>query len=221
MHPSYFLRNGQQVASVTTKLAILNKPALLKWAWECGKAGLDFRVERDEAGDIGTQVHEAIISYLFLYGKRDWYSCQSLIDYLDNPDLVHPSVFSCFLKFKQWWVSHDVKPLFLETPFVSELDKFGGMPDFIGRIDGEMTILDFKTGKAIYDEMFYQLAGYFLLVAEAGIEVKQCRILRLPKKGTGYEDRIMTGAELRYAVPVFLACSELYDNIKQFQRHRR
>jgi len=43
---------------------------------------------------------------------------------------------------------------------VSELYKFGGCPDAIGKIDGKLTLVDWKTSNSVYPDMLIQLAAY-------------------------------------------------------------
>ncbi len=64
IHTVYKTKDGQRVPSVTTILGILNKPALLDWAWRCGCDGINYKAIRDNAADIGTLAHYMIMTYL-------------------------------------------------------------------------------------------------------------------------------------------------------------
>ena len=71
----------------------------------------------------------------------------------------------------------------------------------LNELDGEMELLDFKTGKAIYDEHFVQLAAYRKLAEENGFPVKRCRILRVGRDETeGFEERVVTDTEKYFRV---------------------
>ena len=79
--------------------------------------------------------------------------------------------------------------------------RFGGTLDCLCELDGEMELLDFKTGKAIYDEHFVQLAAYRKLAEENGFPVKRCRILRVGRDETeGFEERVVTDTEKYFRV---------------------
>lgn len=64
IHTVYKTADGKRVPSVTTILGILNKPALLDWAWRMGCEGQDYKAVRDNAGDIGTLAHYLILCHL-------------------------------------------------------------------------------------------------------------------------------------------------------------
>lgn len=57
IHTVYKLEDGTRVPSVTTILGILNKPALVEWAYQCGCQGLDYKAVRDQAGE-GKNLYE-------------------------------------------------------------------------------------------------------------------------------------------------------------------
>lgn len=53
---------------------------------------------------------------------------------------------------------HKVEPFLLERPLWSPSTGVVGTPDFIGKIDGELCVADWKTSKKIYPEYRLQLA---------------------------------------------------------------
>lgn len=211
IHTIYQTADGTRVPGVTTYLGVLAKPALPHWAWELGVQGLDYRKVRDQAGDIGTLVH-----YLILCKLKG-----------EEPDL---SVYtpqdvalaaSPMNKFEDWYKEHELEPVLLETPLVSEEYKFGGTPDFYGLVDGKATLLDFKTGKDIYQEAFYQLAAYKELLIENGHHpVESVKILRIGKsEDEGFEYRD-AGTLVNHWL-VFLACQEIYELQKIIRRVKK
>jgi hypothetical protein len=84
--------------------------------------------------------------------------------------------FNLFLK---WEKQHELKPILLEEQLVSEKWKYGGTPDFYGWIDGEKTLLDFKSS-GVYSDQFIQLAAYKNLIEETNGKVDNCWVLVLP-----------------------------------------
>ena len=64
------------------------------------------------------------------------------------------------LSYYAWKNSNKVEPILLEQSMVSEVYQYGGRFDFVGKVNGFLTLADFKTGKGIYPEFFYQLAAY-------------------------------------------------------------
>jgi len=207
IHTVYKLGNGSRVPSVTTILNILNKPALMEWAWQMGTQGLDYKAVRDEAGGIGTLAHYLIMRDLSgLDPDTSEYSAHD-IELAEN----------CLIKYWDWLKPRIVKPILLEQPLISEEYSFGGTIDFYGEIDGRPTLLDFKTGKAIYPEMFCQLAAYEQLLAEAGYPIEATRILRIGRnEDEGFEERSV--GKLDKQLEIFLACKKIYDLQKEVKR---
>lgn len=207
IHTVYKLANGDRVPSVTTVLGILNKPALLDWAWQMGTQGLDYKAVRDEAGGIGTLAHYMILCHLRRETPNTSEYSQQNIDKAEN----------CLIKFWDWEKAHDIEPIMLETPLVSEEYQFGGTIDFYGKVDKQPTLLDFKTGKAIYPEFFYQLAAYEQLLAEAGHLIEITRILRIGRnEDEGFEER--TVGKLDNQRQIFLNCLSIYNLTKEIRR---
>lgn len=201
IHTIYKLADGTRIPSVTTYLGILAKPALIHWAWELGVQGLDYRKVRDQAGDIGTLVHYLIICKL--KGEEP-----DLSTYTPQDAALAASPMS---KFEEWFEEHEIEPVLMETPLVSEEYKFGGTPDFYGLIDKQATLLDFKTGKEVYQETFYQLAAYTYLLIENGYApVESVRVLRIGKsEDEGFDYRTLGNLDNYWKV--FLACQEIYE----------
>ena len=158
VHTRYETSSGKRIPSVTTVLSVLAKPALVRWAHGLGLKGIDMDAYVDELAGIGTLAHRMILRHL--KGGEDTLDqtgfSKEQIDLAEN----------CFLKYLEWERQHAVEPLIVETPLVSELHGFGGTPDFYGHIDGQLCLMDFKTGKGIYEDHWYQLGGYDLLFAD-------------------------------------------------------
>lgn len=166
-HTTYFNSFGIEVPSATTVLKILNKPALIKWANFLGFNGRNVDDVLKETATRGSIVHDLISAYL----------AGHLIIYVPDPDnQVSASEISAYIKsFKEWLSKHTVAPILLEKKFSS--DKFGGTIDFYGIIDGQYTLLDFKTAKKIRLSMFLQLALYCILLEENGYKIDRVGIL--------------------------------------------
>lgn len=209
VHTRYKLADGKQVPSVTTVLGILNKPALMDWAWKCGLDGVDYKAVRDQAGGIGTLAHYLIMCYLKGETPNTSEYSQQDIDKAEN----------CLLSFYEWEKNHKLEPVLIETPLVSGVYGFGGTIDFFGKVDGQPTLLDFKTGKAIYPEFFYQLAAYEHLLGEAGHLIEVTRILRIGRdEDEGFEERSIGNLDKHF--DLFLNCLSIYTLQKEIRRDK-
>ncbi len=205
IHTQYRLKNGDRVPGVTTVLGILNKPALIHWAWDLGTQGIDYRKYRDTMADIGTLAHYMVQCDL---GG-------------DTPDLTPYSqeqiclAENCLIKFYEWRRENEIVPVLVEAALVSEQYKYGGTIDLLAYVNGVLTLVDFKTSKAVYPEMIHQLAAYNQLLAEHGFKVKNVRILRIGRsEDEGFEEQRKTMTELRNHWRIFRHCLEIY-NLKK------
>ena len=209
-HTQYKLSDGTKVPGVTTVLNVLNKPALVKWANNLGLQGIDSSKYRDEMADIGTLAHQMIVDY-FNKAKTDTseYS-QSQIDLAEN----------CLLSFWGWEKGHKIEVIMAEAKLVSHEYGFGGTIDCLCKLDGQPTLLDFKTGKAIYPEMFCQLAAYEQLLTEAGQLVEAARILRIGRDSDeGFEERTIGVLDNQWRI--FLNCLSIYNLQKDIRRETK
>jgi hypothetical protein len=195
--------DGQWVPAVTTILNRLAKPALIQWAAdqavehiirECPRIDEnvdqgEYRVfsdqleaarkahakTRDAAGDVGTALHE--YARARLAGEK-----------VALPDADEPTQ-KVVAAFEEWRAGHEIIPLGLERRVYSLKHNFAGTCDFFGTIDGRLCVLDFKTGKAIYDEFWLQTAGYACALAEEHPHLRPMArwIVRLDKRSGEFE----------------------------------
>ena len=198
-HIRYKNQAGQAVPGVTTILGLLNKPALVKWANNLGLQGIDSSKYRDEMADIGTLAHYFIMCSLTKQPLDTEGYSREQIERAEN----------CLMSFWAWEKEHTIEPLLVEEALVSDAGGFGGTVDLYCMLDGKPTLIDFKTGKAVYPEMLYQLAAYRELLIRTGHECSGVRLLRIGRDADeGFEERVVgnLGKELR----VFYHCLGIY-----------
>jgi CRISPR/Cas system-associated exonuclease Cas4 (RecB family) len=173
-HQVYKNAEGKRLPGVTTVLGMLNKPALLKWAWQLGKDGIELEKARQKAADIGTIAHALCEAHL--RGQE-----------LDTDNLTHEMVDraeTAFLKFLAFWEKEQLSVEAVELPMVSERMQVGGCLDILAkRPTGRRVLVDLKTSKAIYDEMLIQVATYADMYEEThGEPVDEVFIVRIGKE---------------------------------------
>ena len=190
-HTIYKLHDGTRVPGATTVTGELNKPYLIKWANNLGLDGIDSSKYVDEAAKSGTLAHALILQHLT--GEEvdmNQFSAQQI-------DLAENSILSFF----EWEKRHKIEPVWCERPMVSEKMRFGGTIDCLAYVDGDLELIDFKTGKAIYPEYFVQTAAYRELLKENGFETKRIRILRIGRDETeGFEERVLTDSRKYFQI---------------------
>ena len=208
-HIRYKNKDGILVPGVTTVLSVLNKPALVKWANNLGLQGIDSTKYRDAMADIGTLAHYLIMCHLTAETPNTNEYSQEQIDKAEN----------CCLSFYEWEKNHPLEPVLIEEPLVSEEFQFGGTVDCCAKCNGDLLLVDFKTGKGIYEsEMFPQLAAYRQLLKENNFPVDNCRILRIGRgESEGFEERVVKNTDPYWGI--FVNCLSIY-NIRKELKNR-
>ena len=198
-HTVYKTADGKRIPGATTITGLLNKPYLIKWANNLGLEGIDSSKYTDEAASIGTLAHALIQAHL--QGEELDTSMFSSLQI----DLAENSVLSYY----EWEKRHTVEPLICEIPMVSEAMRFGGTVDWYCKLDGKPTLVDFKTGKAIYEEYFVQTSAYKAILEEHGYPVEEVKILRVGRDETeGFEER--TIKDTRKYFEIFKSLLNIY-----------
>ena len=179
-HIVYKLEDGTRVPGTTTITGLLNKPQLIRWANKLGQDGYDSDKYVDGAAAVGTLAHAMVVAHL---QKEE-------IDYDQYSKVQIDLAENSLISFFEWKKRHEILVYNCELPMVSEKMRYGGTIDCYCLLDGVPTLLDFKTGKAVYDEYFVQLAAYKNLLEEKNLPVRECRILRIGRDETeGFEER--------------------------------
>lgn len=198
-HTIYRDEYNNIVPSVTTILSVLNKPALVKWANNLGLQGIDSSKYTDSMAVIGTIAHY-LVECILMGQKPD------LQEYAPA-DVKKAEI--AVAKFLEWKRSVVIIPKLIEAKMVSSKYGYGGQIDLYGEVDGKNTLVDFKTCKAIYPEMMFQLAAYKQLLVENGYEVDNAIILRIGRnESEGFE--IKKAGSLNDEWSIFEACLKIY-----------
>lgn len=175
---------GERVPSVTTVIGMSDKSGLAqyaadrtaKWCTENvslllsktesdGIRGARYRWKdhADERAFVGDQVHSWIETFSedgFAYPVLE-YDAQQCVD-----------------RFLDFVSEHTFEPLFTEVTVWSERFGYAGTFDWIGNLDGLVTLGDNKTSRKLHDEHRMQLAAlksadYMLLLQEDGSYIQQ------------------------------------------------
>jgi hypothetical protein len=74
---------------------------------------------------------------------------------------------NAFSMYQQWAAQSSLRIVAQEMPLVSDAYGFGGTPDAIGEIDGQLCLVDWKTSNGVYSDYLLQIAAYRVLWEEA------------------------------------------------------
>jgi len=170
------------------------------------KARFAYKETSQTALDVGSAVHAAIEDYL-----HD----KPVVFTEETPDQVQEA----FAAFRKWEKEHDLKPIALEQTVFG--DCWAGTLDFLGYFNDKLYVIDWKSSKAHYPEMRYQVAAYRSIVQLPAHsvdwfvmgQVQGCGVLRLDKE-TGLPDWKDTSKTYERDLQIFTAMKQLY-----FLRH--
>lgn len=221
--------------SVTTILGVIGKPALINWAanmertlvmdvsanlyedvagtpkmsrlaWlstmqqRLGKTKQHQR-ELAKAGEIGTQVHALI----------EWTLRAKLCQQPGPSPAICDKAQWCFMVFEEWAKKVNLKPLLIEQQVWSAVHGYAGTMDLLAEIDGQLTVIDFKTGKRVYPEAHLQNAAYRVALREMGHgDATQGIIVRLPKDEADPQPEAVVADDEATSFQAFLSAKSLW-----------
>jgi len=156
--------NGKRVSGVTTFIGILDKSrALIPWAVGLFKQYLTERVEKgitidditqgsiqhalrkEEAANIGTQVHDWIEKYI-----KD-----------EEPEMPESKEAQIGVNaFLDWVKSNKVKFISSERVVYSKKYNYVGKMDIEAKVNGKLCLIDIKTSNGLYNSYNLQTAAY-------------------------------------------------------------
>jgi hypothetical protein len=176
-HQKYFDKDGNQVYGVTTILSMLDKPALMFWAWNQGKAGLDLRKTKEKAADIGTLAH--FLAECHLKGN------EPDLDEFSKDNISKAE--NAFLAFLDWEKKSGLKLIDSELQLSCPTMPYGGTIDIYAEIGGKKCLCDLKTSKGIYPEMKIQMTAYAHLLEWHDRPVEEIHLIRIDKENGNFE----------------------------------
>lgn len=231
--------NGELFTGVTTILQVRGKEFLKWWTIKLGvkylgwydknevseKEGMKLLTEKlekikkftpkqwfailEEAKNAHTKSSkEALVSGHLAHDWIEWYIKGKKKDMPKDEKAV-----SAIKAFLDWESKYNVEWLASELVVSSMKNKYAGTCDFIAKINGVLTLGDFKTSNQISEDVALQTAGYWLaldeMLKEGEERPKQRAVLRIPKNGMDFEyQRIDT--DLEFDKEVFLHLREVH-----------
>ena len=226
----FYTIKGRQYPSVTTVLDIIAKPALAPWYakeerryFEAAMLEILSRPgardpeyvlgavadavtgvkaadrAKQQAATIGTAIHAGI----------EWALRTQLGEDAGIEPRLPDAAAWAVESWKDWAKSVALEPLAIEHTVYCEICGYAGTLDLYARVQGVLTVLDWKSGKAIYPEAFLQNAAYRHAAQRLGMPADQGLIVRLPKLIGDPAWEVMTVPET-VSVSDFLAAANLW-----------
>lgn len=169
---------------------------------------------KQAAGDKGSKVHYAITD--LLNGKTVTMDSKYVNPSTEKEEELTLEEYECLLSFVNAW--NELKPETIVNETVVFEDKLGyaGTVDWIGRIGGELYILDFKTAASIWPEYKLQLSAYkealktsnLKGVAAKDLESAKMAILQI---GYRYNKNQWKLTEIEDKFELFLAAKKIWE----------
>ncbi len=217
----YYLPDGSKVPGTTTVIGrFKDSGGLLQWAFKQGQSGAVHLYEQAEkAADIGTLAHSMV--ELHINGE------DAMAALVGVPQDMQDKAVNAYEQFVKWASQTQVELLskYQEIQLVCPVLKFGGTPDAIGKIGGDIVLLDWKTSNGVYGDYLIQLAAYGHLMERGlrmgsweplGMVPKGFHLLRFSKDFPDFEHRYF--GNLDQATRQFVLYREAYEIDKELKR---
>jgi hypothetical protein len=219
-----------KVPSVTTALDALAKPALVPWAVNqtiafirpaiepgvehaesyleevYAQAKREFRKVKQSAADIGTQAHNVLEQYVDSHSQVS--------------DALDLRVANCVRAGIDWINAHEVTWLYRERPIYSRRFRYSGRLDGVARVDGVLSVVDWKSSNRIYPEYRLQTAAYSHAIEEEfpELQIEQRILIRLGKEDGVFEPHVYPRKSLRKDFAAFLAALKIYQRMREIEK---
>lgn len=157
-HATYFGTDGSKYDGVTRVVKVLDKPALLFWAWNLGQQGKTLDDARSGSTDRGKVAHGRIEAFCRDLPFDDTDIAGNLMDESD----------ASLARFKDWWGEQGWELVDAERQVSSDRLRIGGTLDLLlhSRKRKATALVDIKTASGFYVEQRLQVCGYEDLIAE-------------------------------------------------------
>jgi len=168
--------------------------------------------KKEEAASIGTQVHDW--AEKFSIAMRNGQEMPDIRDDFDDRVIMGINAFI------DWYKEHKVKLIDAERLVYSKEHEFCGLADAIAEINGKLVLIDYKTAKGIYTDMYYQVAAYFLAYNEEMEQINNklldsAMIVHFNKETGEFCIKEFSSEDLKKNTDTFLACLEIKKREKE------
>ncbi len=169
------------------------------------------RAKAQEAADIGSVIHD----YCFLFETSG--EVQPLLDRVTAlPKDPQTKILNGISRFMDWRATAQDELVAAESLVASPTYMYCGKFDKLALRDGRLILSDYKTSKAIYMEMYVQLAAYRLAIKEwLGLDVGGLEILRFGKEDGAFETLLVDDPiEIQRFEDQAIRCRETFEFTK-------
>ena len=158
----YVNKASKRVSGVTTIIngnLGWNKGPLMHWANKVGLEGKRQHEAIKDAQDAGTLGHLLVEKDI----QRELKQKNIVITIDEFNEEVQEMANQSFENYLVWKDAYQMKPLYTEVSMVNEKYQVGGCLDCLAKVRGEVCLVDWKTGSAVYPDHLIQGAAYIEL----------------------------------------------------------
>lgn len=164
----YWLDNERLPGTTTIISRYKDSGGLIWWSWEegykqCQRGDpLKHKETVQQAADIGTAAHTMIESHI----NGEMFETAKHPSILMMSEADQQKACNAYDMYMKWEQQTGIQFLskYQEIQLVCPILSFGGTPDAIGEINGEIVLLDWKTSNKVYPDYLLQLAAYKHLI---------------------------------------------------------
>ncbi|MFZ5365407.1 MAG: hypothetical protein ACOZBH_04410 [Patescibacteria group bacterium] len=168
-------------------------------------------IKKEKAANVGSKVHDWV--------ERFAIACLNDTERPEINDIDDEQVLLGINAFVEWFNAHSVKFHATERLLFSREFEYAGITDAVAEIDKKKYLIDYKTSKGIYSEMYYQVAGYWKAYEEeTKDELAGAIILKFGKEDGNFETKEFTREDLQKNFEIFAACLAIKKREKELYR---
>lgn len=167
-------------------------------------------VKKEEAATIGNQVHDFAAQFALAKGTGS--------ELPGIPEEADERVIAGINAFLDWYNANSVQFQAVEQLVYSRAHEYVGHFDVLAEVNGIPTVIDYKTGRGMYNEFFYQVSGYLHAHNEEHGGIEQSMILHFDKETGAVSSKILTKEDHESNLPVFLACLAIKKREKELSK---
>lgn len=192
----FYKIDGEPFVSATTTCRVIPKPFLMPWYARMEKQALmeiieefqDKKVFLKKLLQLANFKSETAagkyIAYTSRFGDKVHSRIDSFFSKKDRPKLTKAQK-KCFKQFLRWWKASGLKAVKGKAEMVvfHKKMKVAGTVDLFTKYKNKLLVTDWKTGKSVYLDHYYQVVIYIMCAQSMGMKVKEGLIVHVPREG--------------------------------------
>jgi len=163
--------------------------------------------EKNRTADVGTVVHDYAEAFGLAKINGD--------PIPDVPEITSEQMFNGIEAFLTWVKNNEVEFIEAEKLVYSKKHGYVGTLDLLAKVNGKLTLIDYKTGKYVYDEHYYQVAGYKMAWEEEHGKVQKALILHFDRETGMLGEYPITLTECKHNQKMFLHLLAIKNDLKE------